>query len=118
WRPGSIHRASWPTSAEILAPINGADVDAVVVSEQTERALGEVRRIKALLRKPVKAVVERALMPESFRPMLPAERDFRAAAQVRRLEFGDVDEVQLEFANEADAAGDSSSPDAPARPRA
>jgi valyl-tRNA synthetase len=118
WRPGSIHRAAWPSAAEVLAPIDGGDRDAVTVSEQTERALGEVRRIKALLKKPVKAVVERALLPESFRPMLPAERDFRAAAHVRRVEFGHVDEVQLEFAEDAGAAGDGSSPAAPAGPRA
>jgi hypothetical protein len=80
------------------------------VSEQTERALGEVRRIKALLKKPVKALVQRALLPESFRPMHPAERDFRAAAHVQRVEFGDVDEVQLEFAEDDPAA--SSGPSA------
>ena len=118
WRPGSIHSAAWPSSAEILAPINGADPDAVAISEQTERALGEVRRIKALLKKPVKAVVERALMPESFRPMLPAERDFRAAAHVRRVEFGAVDDVQLEFAEEPPGAGDASSSAASTGPRA
>jgi len=108
WRPGSVHRAAWPTTAEVLASIGGADPEAVVVSEQTERALGEVRRIKAMLKKPVKAVVARAVFPASFKPMQPAERDFRAASHVRLLEFGDVDEVQLEFADE-DAAGSADS---------
>jgi valyl-tRNA synthetase len=105
WRPGSVHRASWPTSDEVLAPIGGADTNAVGVSIQTERALGEVRRIKALAKKPVKAVVERAVLPESFRAMLPAERDFRAAAHVRRIEFAAVDDVQLDFAEEEPSAG-------------
>jgi len=108
WRPGSVHRAPWPTTSEVLASIGGVDGEAVAVSEQTERALGEVRRIKAMLKKPVKAVVARAMFPVSFKPMLPAERDFRAASHVRLLEFGDVDEVQLEFADEhAAPSGDS-----------
>ena len=105
WRSGSVHRASWPTRDEVLAPIGGADTNAVAVSVQTERALGEVRRIKALAKKPVKAVVERAVLPESFRAMLPAERDFRAAAHVRRIEFAAVDDVQLDFAEEEPSAG-------------
>jgi valyl-tRNA synthetase len=107
WRPGSVHTATWPTAPEVLRPIGGADVEAVAVSEQTERALGEVRRIKALLKKPVKAVVERAVLPASFKPMLPAERDFRAAAHVRHIEFADVEDVQLEFAEEEPGEGPS-----------
>ena len=46
----------------------GQITNAVDVSEQTERALGEVRRIKALLKKPVKAVVARAVLPVGLRP--------------------------------------------------
>ncbi len=100
WRPGSVHRTTWPTSDEVLAAIGGGDTEAVAVSVQTERALGEVRRIKALAKRPVKAVVERAVLPKSFQAMLPAERDFRAAAHVRHIDFADVDEVQLEFAQD------------------
>jgi valyl-tRNA synthetase len=113
WRPGSIHRAAWPASAEVLAEIGGADVDAVGVSEQTERALGEVRRIKALLKKPVKAVVERAVLPESFKAMLPAERDFRAAAHVRQIEFAGVEELQLEFAPDEPGSAAAQQPGLP-----
>jgi valyl-tRNA synthetase len=113
WRPGSIHRAAWPASAEVLAGIGGADVDAVGVSEQTERALGEVRRIKALLKKPVKAVVERAVLPESFKAMLPAERDFRAAAHVRQIEFAGVEELQLEFAPDEPGSAAAQQPGLP-----
>jgi valyl-tRNA synthetase len=116
WRPGSVHRATWPTADEVVAPIGGADLDAIDVSLWTERALGEVRRIKALLKKPVKAVVARAVLPLSFAPMQPALRDFKAAAHVREVEFADVPEVQLEFAEDeaagpaAGAEGSSSEP--------
>jgi len=104
WRAGSVHQAPWPTADEVVAPIGGADRDMVEVSLWTERALGEVRRIKAMLKKPVKAVVARAVLPLSFAPMQPAMRDFKAAAHVREVEFADVPEVQLEFAEE-DTAG-------------
>jgi len=76
----------------------------VEVSLQAERALGEVRRIKALLKKPVKTPVQRAVFPRSFEPMRPAMRDFQAAAHVRLVEFAEVQEVQLELADESDAA--------------
>jgi valyl-tRNA synthetase len=117
WRPGSVHRASWPTVDEVVAPIGGADRDAVDVSLWTERALGEVRRIKALLKKPVKAVVVKAVLPLQFRPMEPALRDFKAASHVREVEFADVPEVQLEFA-EDDAAGPPASTGDSPEPRA
>ena len=104
WRAGSVHQAPWPTADEVVAPIGGADRVMVEVSLWTERALGEVRRIKAMLKKPVKAVVARAVLPLSFAPMQPAMRDFKAAAHVREVEFADVPEVQLEFAEE-DTAG-------------
>jgi valyl-tRNA synthetase len=100
WRPGSVHRASWPTPEEVLAPIGGHDESAVQVALQAERALADVHRIKAVLKKPMKAVIARAILPEGFAPLRPAARDFMAAAHVRELQFGDVGEVQLDFAEE------------------
>jgi valyl-tRNA synthetase len=81
WRPGSIHRAAWPTAEEVVAPIGGA----------------EVRRIKALAKKPVKAVIERAVLPRAFEPLAPAVHDLKAAAHIRELSFGDRAEADLTF---------------------
>ena len=117
WRPGSVHRSAWPTPDDVTAAIGGADVGAVDVSLWTERALGDVRRIKALLKKPVKAVVSKAVLPLAFKPLMPAVRDFKAAAHVREVEFADVTETQLEFAEDdaaGPAAGAGSSPEPPA----
>jgi valyl-tRNA synthetase len=100
WRPGSIHRAAWPTADEVVAPIGGADAAAVTVFVQSQAALSEVRRIKALAKKPVKAVIERAVLPAIFDPLQPAARDFKAAAHIRDLVFADVTEADLTFAEE------------------
>jgi valyl-tRNA synthetase len=100
WRPGSVHTATWPTAAEVVASIGGADEGALAVREATQGALAEVRRIKSLRKKPTKAVINKAVVPAAFSGLGPAARDFQAATHIRDLQFGDVAEPQLEFAEE------------------
>jgi valyl-tRNA synthetase len=100
WRQGSVHRTSWPTSAEVLAPIKDGDVEALAVREATEGALAEVRRIKSILKKPTKAVITKAVLPSTYKALAPAARDFQAATHIRDLHFSEVAEAQLEFAEE------------------
>ena len=100
WRPGSVHTAPWPTAAEVVAPIAGADVQAFAVRDATQAALAEVRRVKSILKKPTKAVIARAVLPVAFQGLLPAARDFQAATHIRELRFADVAEAELEFAEE------------------
>ena len=100
WRPGSIHRERWPTPEEVVLAIGGSDTRAVEVFTHTQQALMEIRRIKALGKRPVKAVIERAVLPQAFEGLHPAERDFKAAAHIRELAFGDVEEPDLTFAEE------------------
>jgi valyl-tRNA synthetase len=98
WRPGSVHRAAWPTPEEVVDDIGGGDEAAVQVFTQAQAALGEVRRIKAIGKKPVKAAIDRAVLPKQFLPLEPAAHDFRAAAHIRDLVFEHVEEPQLTFA--------------------
>jgi valyl-tRNA synthetase len=100
WRPGSVHRATWPTPEEVVEAIGGADEASVQVFTQAQAALGEVRRIKAIGKKPVKAAIDRAVLPKHFLPLEPAAHDFRAAAHIRDLVFEHVEEPQLTFAAE------------------
>jgi valyl-tRNA synthetase len=100
WRPGSVHRATWPDASDVLAPIGGADEQALAVRQATEDALAEVRRIKSILKKPTKAVIARAVLPTAMAGLGPASRDFQAATHIRHLLFADVAEAQLEFAEE------------------
>jgi hypothetical protein len=62
--------------------------------------LADVRRIKSMLKKPVKAVVATAVLPENVAALAPGARDFCAATHIRDLRFGPVSEAQLEFAEE------------------
>jgi valyl-tRNA synthetase len=98
WRPGSVHNARWPTAEEVVASIGGPDAEAVQIFAQTRAALGEIRRIKALEKKPVKAVIDRAVLPRRFESLMPAAEDFKAAAHIRELAFGQIEEPQLAFA--------------------
>jgi valyl-tRNA synthetase len=100
WQPGSVHTAAWPTASEVVAPIGGADEGALAARQTTQSALAEVRRIKSLLKKPTKAVIARAVLPQALAGVGPAARDFQAAAHIRDLQFADVAEAQLEFAEE------------------
>jgi valyl-tRNA synthetase len=100
WQPESVHTATWPTAAEVVAPIGGADEAALAVRQATQGALAEVRRIKSLLKKPTKAVIATAVLPAAFGGLGPAARDFQAATHIRDLQFADVAESKLEFAEE------------------
>jgi valyl-tRNA synthetase len=100
WQPGSVHRASWPTPEEVVAPIGGEDADAVPVFATTREALGVVRREKALQKKSIKAPVS-VVFPKYFERITPAAKDFLAAAHVRNLAFGDVPGLELTFHDEA-----------------
>jgi valyl-tRNA synthetase len=100
WRQGSVHNSAWPTAQEVVAPIGAADQANLAVREATQAALAEVRRIKSILKKPTKAVIANATLPKAFAALAPAARDFQAATHIRNLQFGDVAEAQLEFAEE------------------
>ena len=102
WRPGSVHQARWPTNTEVLDQIGGSGSDpaALRTYDQSQAALAEVRRIKTQTGKPVKALIERAVLPVALNEMLPAARDFQAAMHIRELTFGDVAEAELTFVEE------------------
>jgi hypothetical protein len=67
---------------------------------QSQAAVAEVRRVRALAKKSGKATIERAVLPKALEPLAPAARDFQAAMHIQELAFGDVDEPSLTFAEE------------------
>ena len=101
WRAGSVHKAAWPSPEEVVESIGGRDAGAIEIFAQTRAALGEIRRIKAMEKRPVKVVIDHAILPRRFEALAPAAQDFKAAAHISSLAFGEVDTPQLTFAGEA-----------------
>ena len=105
WQPGSVHRASWPTPEEVVETIGGRDDQSAAVLAATQTALADVRRLKALEKRPVKAVISRAVLPHALEALRPSIRDFQAASHVRELSFDSVTEAQLVFEESVPPSG-------------
>jgi valyl-tRNA synthetase len=89
WQPGSVHKASWPTEAEILAVAGGEDDRGVQALLLAESILGDIRKKKSeeqrALKTPVARIVIRA--PEARLGLLPdIEQDLRASGQIHQLD--------------------------------
>jgi valyl-tRNA synthetase len=101
WQEGSIHRAPWPTRAELDESADGADPH---VLEIAGRVIGEVRKAKADARLPLRAPVRRVHVrgPQpDLAALRLAEDDVRETGVVERLEGEEAPE--LEIAVELDA---------------
>jgi valyl-tRNA synthetase len=103
WRPGSIHRAAWPTAVELLTAIGGArDLEAERLYADVTDALGAIRRERALQKQPFKVPIRRATVAwEATRleGLRRVEADLKRAANVDVLDFGagEALAVQVEF---------------------
>jgi valyl-tRNA synthetase len=89
WQPGSVHRASWPTEAEIQAvsPTDGAAEDVLLA---TRTLLAELRKKKSEAKRPMKARIARAAVrhdPVVLERLAQSERDLKAAASVVAFEW-------------------------------
>jgi valyl-tRNA synthetase len=84
WRPGSVHRAPWPTVDELGVRPDEAGLLALAGS-----ALGQVRRAKSQRHLSMKAEVARAEVradPQTLATLAPAYGDLRAAAHIAKLD--------------------------------
>ncbi len=98
WKEGSVHRASWPTVAELHAHAEGPDI-----LEMTARVLGAVRRTKSDAKVSMRAEVDRVVVTApagAIGALRPAEGDLAAAARAETVEY-----VEGEFAVLAELAG-------------
>ena len=92
WRPGSVHRAPWPSAD----PRTGGDV---TVFSATADVLGEIRKAKsaarASMRSPVGRVIVRA-PADHLDAIRAAEADLRHAGHIDRLELRQSGEVTVD----------------------
>jgi valyl-tRNA synthetase len=99
WRPGSIHRAEWPSAEEVLSPCAGGEDSRGVETLQFAAAvLGAIRKKKSEEQRPLKTAVSLAVVhaPPGMLSLLPdVERDLRASGLIQRLETAAADALQV-----------------------
>jgi valyl-tRNA synthetase len=110
WQRGSVHKATWPTEAEILSVANGADDRGVLALQMAAQVLGDIRKKKSegqrQLKTPVARVVIRA--PEHKLELLPdIEQDLRASGQIQQIDMlvSEALQVDVELAPPEGAPG-------------
>jgi valyl-tRNA synthetase len=89
WQPGSVHKASWPSEAEILAVAGGGDDRGVQALLLAESILSDIRKKKSEEQRPLKTPVARIVIraPEAKLELLPdIEQDLRASGQIQQID--------------------------------
>jgi valyl-tRNA synthetase len=102
WHEGSIHRAPWPSSSD-LAPIAAPDPRAAASLNVAIDVLGEIRRAKSEMKRPLKSIISRAVVRDTSErvALLDLVRaDVLASGNIQELtsEEGDALSIALEFA--------------------
>jgi valyl-tRNA synthetase len=102
WQPGSVHRASWPSSDD-FAEVASLDAAHAECLRAAVDVLGEVRRAKSEAKRPLRAAVARAVVldtPDRLTHLDRARADLRAAASIQQLELEPASSfsVRVEFA--------------------
>jgi valyl-tRNA synthetase len=111
WQDGSVHRAPWPAVGEIDR-VSPPDADARRALDAAIDVLGEIRRVKSIEKRPLKARIDVAVVrwSESAIGLLrEVEADVRTAGGVDRFEYQAGDDrlsVTLTFAPEPAAPGE------------
>jgi valyl-tRNA synthetase len=108
WRPGSIHRASWPDPAELLSLIGGTrDEDAERVYDDVAEALAAIRRERSIQKQGFKVRITRARLGwtgAQIARLASCEDDLKRAANVDALEFVEHETLSVEATFEAPTA--------------
>jgi valyl-tRNA synthetase len=99
WRPGSVHKAAWPTDAEVLHAAGGEDERGYRALMFAADVLGEIRKKKSESQRPLKTRVARLVIhaPDSKLELLPdVEQDLRASGLIDQLDTLASDGFQVD----------------------
>jgi len=111
WKNGSVHSARWPDVAEIDV-LSAPDDEARRALDAAIDVLGEIRRVKSIEKRPLKAKIDLAVVrwsDEAIGLLQGVEADLRTAAGVDRFEYQAGDErlsTTLTFAPEGGVPGE------------
>jgi len=101
WQPGSVHRASWPGSSELLdsrAPGTEAEREDIALDLAAD-VLREVRKAKSQARRPMRAPVTRVLVhdrPERLASLELGAGDLRLAGSIDVIDSAEAEEFSVE----------------------
>ena len=99
WKEGSVHRAAWPTDAELAPLMRGvSDADQQQWSYARE-VLGEVRKRRSEAKQPLKVPIVRAVIADTDARLAhldAIEADLRAAMRIETIERKPAGELSVE----------------------
>jgi len=99
WKPGSVHRAKWPTPEELAALAGEVTADDRTKWEYAREILGHVRRRRSEAKQPLKVPIVRAIIFDAARRLAhldAIETDLRAAVRIDAIERREADELSVE----------------------
>jgi valyl-tRNA synthetase len=99
WHDGSVHKAPWPTAAELLDQIGGADESAAPALERAALVLGEVRKTKSEAKRKLSTPVTRLVVRDTadrLAALRTAEADLVSSGFVRSLVTEEADTFGVE----------------------
>ena len=89
WKEGSIHRAPWPTDAELAPLTSGATDDDQEQWSYARHVLGEIRKRRSEAKQPLKVPIVRAVISDTdgrLAHLGAIEPDLRAAMRIESIE--------------------------------
>jgi valyl-tRNA synthetase len=99
WQDGSVHRASWPVSAELRAEAASADsAREAMALDLAAEVLSEVRKAKSQARRPMRAPVARVFVrnePACLQALELGRDDLLAAGSIEKLELEAAEELSV-----------------------
>ena len=94
WQTGSVHRAPWPTTTEVLEPIGGRDALGLAALGLATDLIGEIRKTKSESQKPLRTPVAKLAVrvPADQRELVDLVRvDVCSSGLVRQFELEEAD---------------------------
>jgi valyl-tRNA synthetase len=88
WKPGSVHRAPWPTANELTAEFGKAEDDDLLKWSYARELLAEIRRRRSEAKQPLKVPIVKAVIgdtPERLAHLGAIEADLCSAVRIEAL---------------------------------
>ena len=99
WKEGSVHRAAWPTDAELAELLHGVSDDDQQKWSYAREVLGELRKRRSEAKQPLKVPIVRAVIADTAARLAhldAVEADLRAAVRIEAIERKPAGELTVE----------------------